>query len=139
MKKYFIFLILLLVACNLNPKWENKSFINNNNIEIYSFKKNINNLELTYTFKENEIELLNIKNNLYIYSISKLIFKDEITFECAKGKSDYKDSNDLIDINDNDFIAEVESFNIKDKLIKQNDEISKKVVYFLDEFFYAKK
>lgn len=135
MKKYFIFLILLsIIACN--SKWEDKSFTNENGNRIASYKKNIKNLELTYNFNDNETnksELLNIKDNLYIYSIAKLVYDERTTFHFAKGKADYKDANDLIDITDNEFIDEVKSLKIREELIKQNDEITKKVIYLLDE------
>lgn len=132
MKKYFIFLILLIIACE--SKWEDKSFTNENGTKISSYKKNIDNLELTYNFNEkSKSELLNIKNNLYVYSIAKLIFENNINFDCIKAKVDFKDSSDLIEISKSDFATEIKELNIRDKIAKYNDDITKKVINILDE------
>lgn len=133
MKKYLLFLVLLsIIACN--SKWEDKSFTNENGTKISSYKKNIDNLELTYNFNEkSKSELLNIKNNLYVYSIAKLIFENNINFDCIKANVDFKDSNDLIEISKSDFATEIKELNIRDKIAKYNDDISKKVINILDE------
>lgn len=132
MKKYLVLIILLIIACD--SKWEDKSFTNENGNKIASYKKNIDNLELKYNFNEkSKSELLNIKNNLYVYSISKLIFDNNISLDYIKAKIDFKNSSDLIEISKDDFAIEIKELNIRDKIAKDNDDISRKVINMLDE------
>lgn len=129
MKKKFIILTLLLVATNLFG-WNKEIYENEDGEEVISYTKKISNYKLTYNVVEtSEVEYLRIENNLYIYTVVKGKDNNDVVLFYNKYKSNY----DRINLNNSDIINEIRALKIRDKLLKYKDDVSRNIIYLLDE------
>lgn len=129
MKKKFIILTLLLVATNIFG-WNKEIYENEDGEEVISYTKKISNYKLTYNLVEtSEVEYLRIEDNLYIYTVVKGKDNNDVVLFYNKYKSNY----DRINLNNSDIINEIRALKIRDKLLKYKDDVSRNIIYLLDE------
>lgn len=129
MKKKFIIFALLLVATNLFG-WTKEIYENEDGEEVISYTRKVGNHKLTYNVVETaEVEYLRIEDNLYIYTVIKGKDKNDVILFYNKYKANY----DRINLNNSDIINEIRALKIRDKLLKYKDDISRNVIYLLDE------
>lgn len=129
MKKKFIILTLLLVATNLFG-WTKEIYENEDGKEVISYTRKVGNYKLTYNVVETaEVEYLRIENNLYIYTVVKGKDNNDVILFYNKYKANY----DRINLNNSDIINEIRALKIRDKLLKYKDDVSRNIIYLLDE------
>lgn len=129
MKKYFIIFTLFLIAIDCFA-WKKKISESETGDEIISYTKKISNYKFTYNINEFlEVEYLLIENKSYKYRILKGIYNEKLITIYNK----FNAADELIEITNSEFIAEVRTLRIKERLLKYDDEITKKVIQLLDD------
>lgn len=128
--KIILFFILFFIISASENTWEKEILQNEYGNEVISYTKKINNYKFTYNVSEiDEVATLLIENKLYKYRIAKGKYDDEILFFYIKYDANYES----IDITKTAFLIEINDLKIKERLLKYDDEITRKVIQLLDD------
>lgn len=128
MKKIIVIFALFLIALECFA-WKKTLGESETGDEVISYTKKIGNYQFTYDINELiKSEYLLIENKLYKYRIIKGTYNNKHVAFYRKFNSDFE----LIETTNEEFIAEIKNIKIKERLQKFNDEITKKVIYIID-------